>query len=282
MTQKGQTTQIFNHDLRALRRARAIKRYRSGKGEAYLAARSGEIAAEKLTDINRRFKRAVILGLPSFSERVLDALPADKRPEELEIFDHWPDQLPQECDLLISGLILQSRNDVPELMIAARKALRPDGFFLSVFLGGESLLGLRRACFGRDQALQDGVVPRVAPMMDLQQAAALLSLAGLAQPVIDRDRALVSYGSIQTMVEDLRDLGETNCLLAARSHYAGRGFLKELDAHYLERTDTGKIISPYELIWMSGWVPHDSQQKPLKPGSAKMKLSDALKDIRDD
>lgn len=281
MDSKGQHAQIFNHDLRKLRRARAIRRYETGKGDAFLARGAGEIGAEKILDVNRRFDRMALIGLPAFSGAFLENLPADKMPAYIDRFDHWPEVLEGGYDLIVSGLILQSRNDVPQLIISARKALKPDGFFLSAILGGESLLGLRRACFAMDQARQGGVPPRIAPMIDMQQAGELLSMAGLAQPVIDRDLVNVKYRALKTLVADLRDIGETNCLVAAQWRYAGRNYLDQLEAHYLETTGDKKFSVVFDLIWMSGWAPHASQQKPLKPGSAKTRLSDALKTIRE-
>lgn len=280
MDSKGQTTQIFNHDLRALRRARAICRYQTGKNEAFLARRAGEMAADRVLDVNRQFERAALIGLPAFVAGFLENLPEDKTPLQSDHFDDWPDGLKEGYDLVLSGLVLQSRNDVPQLITSARKALRPDGFFLSVFLGGESLLELRRACFAFDQAHFGGVLPRIAPMIALQQAGGLLSMAGLAQPVIDRDLVNVNYGSLRTLAGDLRDIGESNCLTAARWTYGGRDFLDQLEASYLDRTQANKFRVLFDLIWMSGWAPHPSQQKPLKPGSAKTRLSDALKTIR--
>lgn len=282
MDSKRQTAQIFNHDLRALRRARAIRRYESGKSDAFIARRVGELAAERLQDINRRFNQIALIGLPAFIDGFLESVSEDKRPSKINRFEDWPSEFEKEYDLIISGLVLQSRNDVPQLIIAARKALKPDGFFLSVILGGESLLGLRRACFALDQITHGGVLPRVAPMIDLQQAGGLLSMAGLAQPVIDRDYLKVNYKTLRTLIEDLRDMGETNCLSAANTtSYVGRGFLNQMEAHYLDTTSDGKFATLFDLIWMSGWAPHASQQKPLKPGSAKTRLSDALKTIRE-
>lgn len=232
-------------------------------------------------DVSRRFEEAIIIGLPAFVDKLLSDLPEAKKPLKVHRFDHWPNELPSGCDLIISGLVLQSRNDVPELVIAAHTALKPDGLFLSVIIGGESLVNLRRAWFGADQSRIGGVKARMAPMINMQQAAGLLSMAGFAQPVIDRDKTNISYRTLKTLVDDLRDIGETNCLATASIEYEGRGFIKVLESHYPEKDSKSKYIARFEFIWMAGWSPHDSQQKPLKPGSAKMKLSDALKKIRE-
>lgn len=271
--------QIFNMELRALRRARAKKRVDNGKGDGFLLKFCGEIAAEKILDINREFKRAVIIGLPVFRRAFLAGLSAEKTPTEVIEFDDWPEQMPDDCHFVISGLVLQSLNDVPEAIIAASRALRPDGLFLAAILGGESLLFLRRACFAVDQSRMGGIVPRIAPMIDLQQAAGLLGLGGLALPVTDKDIFTVHYKSLETLVRDLRDIGEANCLTSLSEQYLGRTYLRELAENYQQRDVDGRFLCPYEILWMTGWKPHVSQQKSLKPGSAKMHLSDALKNL---
>jgi len=286
MAQTKATPQIFNHDRRALRRARAVRRFFTGKGEGFLLKQVGVMAAEKLMDVNRRFETGVVIGLPAFKDQFLDQLPLAKHPKKLISYDHWPQTLPEGCDLILSGLVLQSRNDIPALIMAARRALKPDGLFLASIVGGESLLGLRRACFGADQDRFGGAIPRVAPMINLQQAGGLLAVAGLAQPVIDRDVIKTSYRCLHRLADDLRDIGETNCLAAAGQtlagkRFSGRDFLSRIEAHYADRNETGAMISDFEILWMTGWAPHESQQKPLRPGSAKIPLSEALKKIRD-
>ncbi len=268
--------QIFNERRRAFHRARAKLRVERGKGDGFLLSYCGKIAAEKLQDINRNFERAVIIGLPVFRKACLDYLPKTKLPKEIFEFDDWPEELPADCHLIVSGLVLQSVNAVPDAMRMAGKALLPDGLFLSALLGGESLLSLKRACYAVDQDMRGGMLARVAPMIDLQQAAQLLSLAGLALPVTDKDICSIQYKSLKTLVDDLRDIGETNSLNAMSRNYAGRDYLRLLGESYPDKGPQGRFLCSYEIIWMTGWRPHASQQKPLKPGSAQIHLSDAL------
>ena len=276
--------QIFNPQRRAAHRLRAARRVergkKAGRNEGFLLTYCARLAADRLLDIRRQFEKAVIIGLPEFRTMFLAELPNERRPVEVIEFDDWPDTFPQNCDLVLSGLVLQSLDAVPQCMRQARQALRPDGLFLSAILGGESLLGLKRACFAADQARFGGILPRVAPMIDLQQAAGLLGSAGLALPVVDRDVCTVNYKSLGTLIDDLRDIGETSHLTALPRSFAGKGFAAALSAHYPDIDERGRFICPYEIIWMTGWVPHKSQQKPLKPGSAKMRLGDALKNIK--
>ena len=272
--------QIFNTELRRLRRERAKRRRR----QSFLLQRCGEDAAERINDINRQFEQAVIIGLPGFTQSLLENLSPGKQPKSVTTFDDWPDSWPEDMqpDLIICGLVLQSLNNLPSLIKEARHRLVPDGLFISCLLGGESLLGLRRACFAVDQAKYGGIIPRVAPMIDLQQMAGLLGAAGLALPVTDRDPCRVSYRDLKTLISDLRDIGETNSLQSYEPRYEGRRFLAQLAKNYSGINSKGKYEVLFDIIWATGWSPHKDQQKPLKPGSAKVKMSEALKQIRDE
>ena len=286
MREKTPIPQIFNPALREIRRDRAKRRAKRqglrGTSGSFLLGRCGRDAAERINDINRRFDRAIIIGLPPFVESFQQNLQPEKQPLNVTCFDDWPEGLAKEGqpDLIISGLVLQSRNDIQELIGRAQKALMPDGLFISALLGGESLLNLRRACFAVDQNRYGGIVPRVAPMIDISQMAGLLGAAGFALPVIDRDPCRVSYQNLGTLFEDLRDIGETSHLMSYTPRYEGKNFSAQLSGQYREITGAEKFEELFDIIWATGWKPHDSQQKPLKPGSAKTRLSDALKTIR--
>ncbi len=276
MREQPSPPQIFNAKIRDIKRSRAARR----AGTSFLLRRCAEDAAERLIDVNRVFDRAVIIGLPDFRDALLDYLPTGKHPKSILDYRDFPADLePQSTDLILSGLVLQSLNDVPEVMRSARQALVPDGLFLSAILGGESLLGLRRACFAADLEKLGGAAARVAPMIDMQQAAGLLGAAGLALPVVDKDSFRVNYAKLQTLIEDLRDIGETSALSARPDRFPGRDYLNIAAANYTR--DNSKFPARFEIIWMTGWAPDKNQQQPLKPGSAKTRLSDALKQIRD-
>ena len=278
MREQTPMPQIFNAKLRRLRRARAARR----EGDSFLLRRCAKEAASRLCDINRQFESAIIIGLPDFSRHLIDCLPEDKRPKSVVILQDYPEAIdPKSADLLISGLVLQSLNHVPQAMQIARQALRPDGLFLGSILGGESLLDLRRACFAVDMDRFGGVKPRVAPMIDMQQAAGLLGSAGFAMPVIDKDNFTVKYKSLKTFICDLRDIGETNALSSQAYNFLGRDYLANLAQNIERDVSNGKSVIKFDVIWMTGWSPDKSQPKPLKPGSAKTNLADALKAIRD-
>jgi len=163
-----------------------------------------------------------------------------------------------------------------------RQKLQPDGLFLGAVFGGDTLMELRQVFYKTDEALLGGLAPHIYPMASYSQLAGLLSRAGLNQPVVDTDRFTVAYSSLSRMISDLRDLGETNALLSRVPKTLTKTYWSVLEKNYVKhfsRTD-GKLLCSFEILWLTGWAPHESQQKPLKPGSATMKLEDALKNTR--
>ena len=179
---------------------------------------------------------------------------------------------------MISLLDLQSENDLPDYLAHMAQQLRPDGLLIAAMLGGETLTELRQALYKTDEALLGGLTARVYPMVTHSQAAPLLVRAGLNLPVVDMDRLTVRYGQLPKLWADLRDLGESNVLTARSKRYLGRDYPAALAQNYAALFGRdGKFPASFEILWLTGWAPHDSQPKPLKPGSAKMRLADALK-----
>jgi len=283
MGDDGFTMQIFNEHNRAIRRKRAARR----KEESFLLIRAAEDAADKIGDVNRRFEHILVIGLPAFRQRFEAALDPSKRPDHMSHSIDWPQDWSsylsssQPVDAIISGLVLQSYNHLPEALIMARQVLKEDGFFLSAIIGDESLKQFREILMAVDGDVFDGVFPRVAPMIGLQQAGALLQMSGFNLPVIERDHINVTYKNLQTLVNDLRDIGETGVLKDGRNNpYPGRDYLKNANEKAMARAQNGRVSIDFDIIWMSGWSPHPDQPKPLKPGSAQMKLSDAVNRIK--
>jgi SAM-dependent methyltransferase len=182
-------------------------------------------------------------------------------------------------DLVVSALTLQFVNDLPGALIQIRRALKPDGLFLAALIGGDSLTELRAAFAQAESEVEGGVSPRVAPFADLRDLGALLQRAGFALPVTDIDRVTVRYPSPLALMHDLRRMGATNVLTERRRKPSRRATLQRLFEIYAERfaDADGRIRATFEIVWLSGWAPHESQQQPLKPGSAKMRLADALR-----
>ena len=157
-------------------------------------------------------------------------------------------------------------------------ALRPDGLFLAALLGGDTLTELRQSFALAEAELEGGVSPRVAPFADVRELGALLQRAGFALPVADVDRVTVRYSSVLSLMHDLRGMGATNVLLERRRQPLRRTTLLRMAQLYAERfaDPDGKLRATFDIVWLSGWVPHPSHQQPLRPGSARARLADAL------
>ena len=180
--------------------------------------------------------------------------------------------------LVISGLTLQFANDLPGALVQIRRALKADGLFLGAVLGGQTLTELRDAFITAETEEEGGASPRVAPMADVRDYGGLMQRAGFALPVVDADIVTVTYASPLGLFRDLRGIGATNALLARRKTFLRRATLARALQIYQERyaAGGGRIKASFEIIYLAGWAPHDSQQKPLKPGSAAARLADAL------
>ena len=186
---------------------------------------------------------------------------------------------PEQLDLVVSGLALQFVNDLPGVFAQIRRALKPDGLLLAAMLGGDSLTELRQSFAAAEAELEGGVSPRVAPFADLRDVGALLQRAGLALPVTDVDRVVVRYDSAFALMADLRRMGATNILIERRRTPIRRATMLRMAQIYGERfaDSDGRIRTTFDVIWLSGWAPHESQQKPLEPGSAKASLAEAVR-----
>ncbi len=184
----------------------------------------------------------------------------------------------ETLDLCLSNLCLHSVNDLPGALLQIRKALKPDGLFLSAMLGGETLHELRACLTDAEIEIKGGLSPRIFPFADKQQAGALLQRAGFALPVIDSEIVTVTYPHIFKLMHDLRGMGEGNAIKARANSFTERTLFMRAGELYQERYSEpdSRIAASFEIIFMIGWSPHDSQQKPLRPGSAETRLADAL------
>jgi SAM-dependent methyltransferase len=191
---------------------------------------------------------------------------------EQEILDAAPG-----FDLALSLFSLQAINDLPGAIIQIRRLLKPDGLFLGVLFGGATLNELRQSFIAAESEILGGVNPHVAPFADVRDMGALLQRAGFALPVADVERLVVRYSSFPALVRDLRAHGQGNVLAARRRNFTGRRVLAALHDHYARHyIQDGKLLATFEMLFLTGWTPHESQQQPLKPGSAKARLSDVL------
>jgi len=288
MYQMPSNPTIFDRRLLRARQQRA----RALGAETFLIDQIAGELSERLSVVLRKFERAVDLGTPTDALRcllaesdkvgtIVGATPAAE-PGEIALHVAADEEaLPfadGSLDLVVSALALQFVNDLPGTLIQIRRALKPDGLFLAALVGGDSLTELRESFAQAESEIEGGVSPRVAPFADLRELGALLQRAGFALPVVDSDRLTVRYSTVLDLMRDLRRMGATNVLTERRRTPLKRTTLYRLAAIYAERFSDadGRLRATFEIAWLSGWVPHESQQKPLRPGSARQRLADAL------
>jgi len=248
----GGPPRIFDRKAIALHRARAA---RIG-GDPFLANEAADGLSARLTGITRQFPRRM----------------------ELVLGDDEHVETSEPLDLLTSVLTLHSVNDLPGVLVQAKRALKPDGLFLATMFGGETLTELRQSLAAAEIEIKGGVSPRVSPFADVRDLGGLLQRAGFALPVADVERTVVRYSEVFSLVRDLRVMGETNALMERSRKPMRRDMLAAALAHYAEHFSDGdgKLRATFDIVYLTGWAPHESQQQPLKPGSAKTRLADAL------
>ena len=287
---KADSPLIFDRELLRVRRRRAA----ATEPATFLLDRVAADLGERLAAVLRRFDLVLDLGTPTNAVRTALAgigsvgtiVRADRTPPSggapASLFVVADEEaLPfgdAAFDLVVSALALQFVNDLPGALLQIRRALKPDGLFLAALIGGETLTELRQSFAAAESEVEAGVSPRVAPFADLRDLGALLQRAGFALPVTDIDRVTVRYDSVFALMHDLRRMGATNALIDRRRVPLRRATLMRMAEIYGERfsDDDGRIRATFEIVWLSGWAPHPSQQQPLRPGSAKARLADAL------
>ena len=281
---------IFDRRLLRARHRRA-----ASLGPAtFLLDRVADDITDRLATVKRRFDLALDLGTPGEAVRAAlarvgsvgtivaaAAFPAGGAGRVTPFVIADEEALPfgdATLDLVVSTLALQFVNDLPGTLVQIRRALKPDGLLLAALLGGETLTELRESFAAAESETTGGVSPRVAPFADLRDLGALLQRAGFALPVTDTDRLTVRYDSAFALMHDLRRMGATNTLIDRRRRPLRRATLMRMAEIYAERfaDPDGRVRATFEIVWLSGWSPHPSQQQPLKPGSAAARLADAL------
>jgi SAM-dependent methyltransferase len=273
---------------RTLLRARQ-RRARALGAETFLIERVAADVGERLGAVLRDFPVTADIGTPT--DAVRDVLSGDTRIGMLITARAAPGAGPAvaadeealpfrdgSLDLAVSALALQFVNDLPGALIQIRRALKPDGLFLAALLGGDTLTELRQSFAEAESEVEGGVSPHVAPFADVRDLGALLQRAGFALPVTDVERLTVRYSSPFILMSELRRMGATNVLAERRRKPLRRATLTRMAEIYAQRfaDRDGKVRATFDLIWLSGWAPHESQQKPLRPGSATTRLADAL------
>jgi SAM-dependent methyltransferase len=279
-TPAGSAPVLFDRALLRARRARANK-----QGEvSFLFDRVAEDMADRLAAVMRAFADVADIWSPA---EVLRGPLAGRFKSLTHIAPDSPSETlhlkPESLDLAVSALAFQFVNDLPGVLAQIRRALRPDGLLLAALPGGDTLTELRQSFAAAEAECEGGISPRVAPFADLRDIGHLLQRAGLALPVTDVDRVVVRYDNAFALMRDLRGMGATNILVERRRTPTRRATLLRMAQIYAERfaDADGRIRATFDIVWLSAWAPHESQPKPLRPGSAKASLEAAVKGAKD-
>ena len=287
--------QIFDRDLVRRRRDRAAS---SLAGSDFLLREAGGRLTDRLLDVTRDFPMALDLGCHTGQvaeilgnhAKIGTLIQADFSPKmaRLARLNGHPtlnadeEMLPiaeGALDLVLSNLSLHWVNDLPGALAQIRRSLKADGFFLATMFGGETLRELRSSLLEAEAETTGGVAPRVSPFTDVRDAGNLLTRAGFALPVVDADTITVTYGDMFKLMADLRAMAETNAVIERRKIPTRREtFLRAAEIYRERFTDgRGRLTATFQILTLTAWAPHASQQKPLRPGSATARLADVLK-----
>lgn len=258
-------------DINALRRFRA-RALQFDQPAFFLQEEAFFEINERLNEVNRTFTNPVIV--TPFPQIWQKLLPNAKIVPDDEVLALEP----AAHDLVIHAMSLHWANDPVGQLIQCNRALKPDGLFLGVCFGGDTLTELRVALAEAEVAITGGLSPRIAPMGEIRELGALLQRAGFAMPVADTVKNKVTYSDMSGLVTDLRRMGENNALAQRRKLLAPRALFQRASEIYADtfKVDNGRIAASFELVFLTGWAPDESQPKPLRPGSASARLADAL------
>jgi SAM-dependent methyltransferase len=282
----AETPVIFDRALHLTRLRRALAQ---GPADFLLRATVDELFA-RLSAVQRDFARTADLG--GATPHLAEALARPGR-EVIRVVRHTAfasgtgsvvaDEealpfAPESLDLVVSALALQWVNDLPGALVQIRRALRPDGLLLACLVGGGSLAELRASFMAAEAELDNGASPRVSPFADVRELGGLMQRAGFALPVVDSERLTVRYDSMFGLMADLRAMGATNVLVSRVKKPLRRATLMRAAQVYAERfaDPDGRLRATFDLIWLSGWAPHESQQKPAARGSGQVSLANVL------
>lgn len=285
--------QVFDRKLLALRKERA---HRQAGDADFLFREVADRLADRLLDVNRQFPVALDLGgysavlaqelrgrggVETLIQAALSGTGAQMAAKFGPAFvcdEEWLPLRDNAIDLVISNLSLHWTNDLPGALIQACRALRADGLFLASVLGGQTLKELRDCLMQAELDISGGVSPRVSPFADVRDLGGLMQRAGFSLPVVDTDTITVTYDNMFRLIADLRGMGETNVILQRSKAVPPRALFMRAAELYQERyaNADGRITATFQVFYMHGWAPHDSQPQPLRPGSATASLAEAL------
>jgi Methylase involved in ubiquinone/menaquinone biosynthesis len=286
---------IFDRSLLRKRRDRAAPHFAA---HDFLVREVAERLADRLTDVTRQFPLALDLGCHTgemadtlagrggvetlvqcdLSPAMAARAAANGHPT-LAADEEWLPFADSSFDMVVSCLSLHWVNDLPGTLLQIRRVLKPDGLFLGAMLGGETLKELRRSLAEAEIAEEGGLSPRVSPFADVRDLGGLLQRAGFALPVVDADTVSVAYGDPMRLLADLRGMGEANAVAEQRKTLTRRATLLRALQHYQQSFagPDGRIATSFQVLTMTAWTPHPSQQQPLAPGAAQASLAQVLR-----
>jgi SAM-dependent methyltransferase len=281
---------VFDRLTLARRRARSAASF----GDySFLKQRAAEDIADRVSVVNRKFPLVLDLGVQDgtlgrvlrghagAADRIGEMVTADLAPfpgADVVADEEALPFAPATFDLIVSALSLHWVNDLPGALIQIRHALKPDGLFIGAALGGRTLQELRQSLLAAEEETRGGAAQRVSPFLDVVDGAGLMQRAGFAMPVADGDTVTVRYGDPMRLLTDLKGMGETAAFAEAGRPPLSRAILARAMEIYRARFSDadGKVRATFEIVTLSGWAPAPDQPKPLRPGSAKVRLADAL------
>jgi SAM-dependent methyltransferase len=258
---------LFDPEAIATHRARA-----GNEGALFLHKFAASEVAERLKDVNRTFSDIVFIGWQArMWARETHLMP--KLVPNADVLNLKA----ESCDLIVNCMDLHWANDPVGQLIQMRRALRPDGLMIAVMFAGKTLDELRHSFTKAEAEMTGGISPRVAPMADLRALGALLQRAGYGLPVTDIESVRVAYKTPWHLMRELRAMAETNAMVSRKKNFTQRNvFMKMAEVYKRKYCEDGRIMATFELAFLTGWAPSDTQQKPLRPGSATTRLADFL------
>lgn len=279
---------VFDRILVQKNKQRALKNFYKYD---FLFKWSKNQLSERIYDINRSFDKSLQIGsrcafTNSEHSKIKESFTCDLTSRSftndiVNYFQASEEFLPianKTMDLVLSNLNLHSVNDLPGALLQIKNCLKDDGLFIASMFGGKTLYELRNILTNTELELFGGVSPRIFPFADKKQMGYLLQRAGFSLPVIDSEVITVTYDNIFKLFNDLRGMGENNAILQRNKTPVSKNFFMKVAQEYHNKysDNNGRIKASFEVIFLLGWSPHESQQKPLRPGSAKYKLADIL------
>ncbi|MDP2698386.1 methyltransferase domain-containing protein [Thalassospira sp.] len=289
---------VFDRQILKLRRDRAATRSQDFN---FLFAETAERLADRLDDTVRTFPLALDLGChggelgqiigrrggietlfqADLSERYARTARKNNGHNSLVANEEYLPVAEGSLDAILSNLSLHWVNDLPGMLVQARRALKPDGLFLACMFGGDTLRDLRDALMTAEMEQEGGASPRISPFVDIRDAGALLQRSGFALPVADCDDIVIDYPDALKLMRDLSGMGESNLIVKRSKRFTRRTTLARAAAIYHDRhaRPDGRIHARFQVMFLTGWAPADNQPKPLRPGSGKVSLVDFLGDV---